>query len=214
MPSLVSMTVIAPAMQRSKRLEIFEVARLLHALPNLQQLAVSRDVNIQLISCRPDNSTAADLTLLEERLLVLDSTHFCFEFILGELDQEPLSSFLTALPCMLGVIDCSFSGCRAADLRLLLDAFPDLQNLSIDPIAGISDLQLHAVAACSQLKTLSLDSCNGVSPMELLALCRKLPMLTRIVTYKCRQFTPLACEKFSRMLIKQGLLRVEIYGDE
>ncbi|MEW5299657.1 MAG: hypothetical protein WDW36_002650 [Sanguina aurantia] len=178
------------------RLQLGHLAKLLRAAPLLASLTSpgvceGPATGNATICCHSALLTAgADLSLLLQRMDALPAigrARYLFvcdydEIIWGRQNGTPgsLQPFIASLPGMPGVSWLDVSGIEPADLASLLDKFPDLLELTLRGMVDMDDLELQQATAAKGITGLKMLFCHSITPMGLLALCQRLPMLRQV----------------------------------
>lgn len=165
------------------------LAQLVRAAPVLQRVQLLDELVAQtgdfFVHCDINLTEAANLRVLHERMqlgLTIDAT-FC---ICVSMD-EPLRSFLTALPCMTCIMRCAFIGVAPADIGLMMSAFPNVQMLCLADSDEMDDTGIISVSLCKHLSVFQLMGRSKVTMIGLLAVCQKLQRLRCLSVHECSQ---------------------------
>lgn len=91
---------------------------------------------------------------------------------------SPRLPVIAELPLMPSISSCIIVFCDAAEFQQLLKLLPNICDLVFAEInsapdneEGMDDIQIQAVAACTQLKRLKLWQCHNISQVGLISLC-------------------------------------------
>lgn len=194
------------------------VAQILRSAPALTEIKANIDLvdfdpvveelgnNEFLLLCPPIAATAADLTLLHQRVdtnFVMDANYLIRSDV--DLPEGAVQAFIDGLPSMARVTNCSFVCVLPVDLGPLLSAFSSLLVVRISSPLHMDDVALQSVAACLRIKRLELCNCNHVSPMGLLALCQRLPSLQSIACQYCDLLKEPFLDMCVQLLARDGL---------
>lgn len=174
------------------------MALLLRAAPNLQAFesgvaapsATNIGGGVPAITCHLCPTTAADLSLLHERMdgvSGLRNASYCVICDERQAVGGSVASHIDALPAMTNVKRVEIASClNPAMLKpLLTTKFPDVEALTLRGLASMDDFQLQAVVAAKKLTSLRLVLSKCVSPMGILTLCQAVPALAKVSVLNC-----------------------------
>lgn len=182
--------------------------RVAPALQLLQAATVNDAVDPSLIiDCTLDcPSTSASLSFVNQQMGRCCLQHSAFAISYGTgWDRSLIQPSIAAMPCMISVTRCIFNQVDPEDLPLLLQVFPIVQHLTLSSPQDTDDIGIQDLTLCSRLSCLELEFCNHVSPMGLVSLCQRLPMLRHVICDECDLLRAPDLARCQKLLRRHGL---------
>lgn len=111
---------------------------------------------------------------------------------------------IAGLPLMENVNWCTFADFQPGQLCSLQSVFPAEQKLSLEFSRDMDDLELQEVAKYASLTKLELIRCHSITAFGILALCQRLPTLSFLSCYDCKQVEIADVELCPKLLRRHG----------